>query len=202
MRVSNPLSRLSSTLHLSVFLPLPNALVITLLHSALGVPSCTPFPEMQSQSEEVFVGDPVTLQARVTDGTASEFYWWFSEGRNELNMAEEGPEKTGLKTVCPPNTDCLNSTVVCRTNQILQHVFLCHLIQFGTSHLGFIHTVCLYLESEEKRNCKRLQIWTFTREGIHTVSINASTACGWRQETMYIVSILLCLCEILSSVWM
>ncbi|XP_041824818.1 polycystic kidney disease 1 like 1 [Melanotaenia boesemani] len=64
--VSNWLSTLSSTLHLSVLqLPL-GSLAISLLHGPLGVPSCIPFTHLSPNSvpvEAVYQGKSVTLQA-------------------------------------------------------------------------------------------------------------------------------------------
>ncbi|XP_073344382.1 polycystin-1-like protein 1 [Pagrus major] len=101
--VSNPLSTLSSTLHLSVLQP-P---VISVLHGPLGVPSCVPFPPKDSSSvkvEVVYLGDPVTLQAEMVDGLAEEFSWWFTHKEKGTNMED-------VKTVCPHSSDCVNSTV-------------------------------------------------------------------------------------------
>ncbi|XP_037613525.1 polycystic kidney disease 1 like 1 [Sebastes umbrosus] len=106
--VSNPLSTLSSTLHLSVLLPSPGSLVVSVLHGPLGVPSCVPFPQTDSTSvtmEAGYLGDPVTLQACMRDGLAVEFFWQFTHKEKEKNMP-------GVKTTCLPDSDCLNSTVV------------------------------------------------------------------------------------------
>ncbi|XP_042255201.1 uncharacterized protein LOC121888015 isoform X2 [Thunnus maccoyii] len=111
--VSNPLSRLSSTLQLSVLQPFPDTLVISLLHGPLGVPSCIPFLQMNSHNVTVkaaYVGDPVTLQAYVADGMEAEFSWWFTHREKEENKGVE-EERTSVKTACLPNTDCLNSTM-------------------------------------------------------------------------------------------
>lgn len=106
--VSNPLSTLSSTLHLSVLQPSPDNLAVSVLHAPLGVPSCVPFPPTDSDSvtvEAVYLGDPVTLQADVGDGLPVEFSWWFTHKERENNTE-------GVKTACLPNSDCRNSTVV------------------------------------------------------------------------------------------
>ncbi|KAK9527852.1 hypothetical protein VZT92_014377 [Zoarces viviparus] len=135
--VSNPLSTVSSTLHLSVLQPSADALVVSVIHGPLGVPSCIPFPQEDSRSETVeaaYLGDPVTLQAHMGDGLAVEFLWWITHKRKEKNTE-------GVKTVCLPNSDCLISTVK----------------------------------------------WTFEAEGVHMVSVNASSAYGWTQETIHIV---------------
>ncbi|KAM7390602.1 hypothetical protein PAMA_008670 [Pampus argenteus] len=114
--VSNPISRLSSTLHLSVLQPFSNTLVISLLHGPLGVPSCIPFLQMNLHNvtvEAAYVSDSVTLQAYyVADGLAAEFSWWFTHREREENKGlEEEEERTAVKTSCLHNTDCLNSTV-------------------------------------------------------------------------------------------
>ncbi|CAK6980027.1 polycystic kidney disease 1 like 1, partial [Scomber scombrus] len=154
--VSNPLSRLSSTLQLSVLQPFPDALVISLFHGPLGVPSCTPYIQMNSHNMTVkaaYVGDPVTLQAHVADGLAAEFTWWLiHREREEKKGVEE--QRTGVKTDCLPNTDCLNSTV----------------------------------------------IWTFKTEGVHVVSVNASTTYGWTQETIYIAVVQVAVSDLKVSV--
>lgn len=63
------------------------------------------------------MGDPVTLQAYVSDGLAAEFYWWFTHTeREKIKGVEE--ERKSVKTACLPDTDCLSSTVVCRTEKI------------------------------------------------------------------------------------
>ncbi|XP_070709442.1 polycystin-1-like protein 1 [Pempheris klunzingeri] len=67
--VSNPLSTLSSTLHLSVLQPAPHSLLISLFHGPLGIPSCIPFLQTDSNKvEAVYLGDPVTLRADMGDG--------------------------------------------------------------------------------------------------------------------------------------
>ncbi|KAM8731306.1 polycystin-1-like protein 1 isoform 4-T4 [Acanthopagrus schlegelii] len=101
--VSNPLSTLSSTLHLSVFQP-P---VISVLHGPMGVPSCIPFLPEDSDSvkvEALYLGDPATLQADVADGLVEEFYWCFTHKEKGTNMED-------VKTVCTHSSDCVNGTV-------------------------------------------------------------------------------------------
>ncbi|XP_044196388.1 polycystic kidney disease 1 like 1-like [Thunnus albacares] len=154
--VSNPLSRLSSTLQLSVLQPFPDTLVISLLHGPLGVPSCIPFLQMNSHNMTVkaaYVGDPVTLQAYVADGMEAEFSWWFTHREKEENKGVE-EERTSVKTACLANTDCLNSTMN----------------------------------------------WTFETEGVHVVSVNASTTSGWTQETIHIVVVRLAVSDLRVSV--
>ncbi|XP_023272777.1 polycystic kidney disease protein 1-like 1 [Seriola lalandi dorsalis] len=68
VRVSNLLSTLSSTLHLSVLQPSPDGLVISVLHGPLGIPSCVHLQQTDSHSvamQAAYLGDPVTLQAYV-----------------------------------------------------------------------------------------------------------------------------------------
>ncbi|XP_071384147.1 LOW QUALITY PROTEIN: polycystin-1-like protein 1 [Centroberyx affinis] len=112
--VSNPLSKLSSTLHVSVMQLSPDGLVISLLHGPLGVPSCFPFLETDSQSGAVataYLGDSVTLRAYISEGLGVEFCWWFiHEEREERDKAEE--ERKGLKKACLPDSDCLSSIVL------------------------------------------------------------------------------------------
>ncbi|KAM6908104.1 polycystin-1-like protein 1 [Lycodopsis pacificus] len=134
--VSNPLSTVSSTLHLSVLQPSADALVVSVIHGPLGVPSCIPFPQEDSRSETVeaaYLGDPVTLQAHMGDGLAVEFLWWITHKRKEKSTE-------GVKTLSLPTSDC-----------------------FSTVN------------------------WTFEAEGVHMVSVNASGAYGWTQETIHIV---------------
>lgn len=112
--VSNPLSTLSSTLHLSVLQPSAHSLVLSVLHGPLAVPSCIPSPQMHSNSvtvEAAYLDHPVTLQAYMRDGLAVEFFWWFTAKEKDKNME-------GVKTTCLPNTDCLNSTVVSRAEKV------------------------------------------------------------------------------------
>ncbi|XP_034562845.1 polycystic kidney disease 1 like 1 [Notolabrus celidotus] len=133
--VSNPLSTLSSSLHLSVLQPSSHSLVILVLHGPLGVPSCSPSLQTElnkGSMEAVYLGDPVTLQAHLADGPAAEFSWRFT-GR-ERNM--EDRKKPSLSY-----SDCVNSSVS----------------------------------------------WTFETEGVHVVSVNASDAFGWTQETKCIL---------------
>ncbi|KAG8009400.1 Polycystic kidney disease 1 like 1 [Nibea albiflora] len=102
--VSNPLSTLRSTLQLFVLQPSPHSLVISVLHGPLGVPDCIPFLPTDSNSvtvEAAYLGDPVTLQADMSDSPPVEFSWWF-----------EGKNTESVKTVCLSSSDCLNSTVV------------------------------------------------------------------------------------------
>ncbi|KAE8279963.1 Polycystic kidney disease 1 like 1 Protein abecobe [Larimichthys crocea] len=102
--VSNPLSTLCSILHLSVLQPSPHSLVISVLHGPLGVPDCIPFLPTDSNSvtvEAAYLGDPVTLQADMSDSLPVEFSWWF-----------KGKNMECVKTVCLSNSHCLNSTVV------------------------------------------------------------------------------------------
>ncbi|XP_044033057.1 polycystic kidney disease 1 like 1 [Siniperca chuatsi] len=148
--VSNPLSTLSSTLHLSVLQPSPDSLVISVHHGPLGVPSCIPFLQADFNSvtvEAAYLGEPVKLQAHMGDGLPVEFIWWFTHKEKEKNME-------GVKTSCLPNSDCLNSTVN----------------------------------------------WTFETEGVHMVSVNASSAYGWTQETIYVVVVRLAVSDLRVSV--
>lgn len=74
----------------------------------MGVPSCIPFLPSDSSSvtvEAAYLGDPVTLRAVMGDGLAVMFSWWFTH-------KEKGKNMEGVKKVCLPNSDCLNSTVV------------------------------------------------------------------------------------------
>ncbi|KAA8580858.1 hypothetical protein FQN60_013816 [Etheostoma spectabile] len=106
--VSNPLSTLSSTLHLSVSQPPAHSLVLSVLHGPRAVPSCIPSPQTHSNSvtvEAAYLGHPVTLQAYMRDGLAVDFFWWFTAKEKDKIME-------GVKTTCLPNTGCLNSTVV------------------------------------------------------------------------------------------
>ncbi|XP_041670635.1 LOW QUALITY PROTEIN: polycystic kidney disease 1 like 1 [Cheilinus undulatus] len=124
VRVSNPLSICSSTLHLFVTPPSSSSLVISLLHGPLGVPSCIPSLQTDSDSvtvEAVYLDDPVTLQARLVDGLPAEFMWSSTHQENNMEV----------------KTDGVNSTVN----------------------------------------------WTFETEGVYMVSVNASGAFGWTQET-------------------
>ncbi|XP_074549754.1 polycystin-1-like protein 1 [Halichoeres trimaculatus] len=105
--VSNPLSTLSSTLHLSIFQPAPHSVVISVLHGPLGVPSCSPSSQsdMNNRSvEAVYLGDSVTLQAHLADRLSAEFSWRFTNKKN-------GKNKKDIKTACLPFSDCINSTV-------------------------------------------------------------------------------------------
>ncbi|KAM9337218.1 polycystin-1-like protein 1 [Symphorus nematophorus] len=145
--VSNPLSTLSSTLHLSVLQPSPHSLVISVIHGPLGVPSCIPLLPVDSSSvivEAAYLGDPVTLQADIDDGLATEFSWWFTHKEKGENTTKD------IKTVCLPNSDCLCSTVN----------------------------------------------WTFETEGVHMVSVNASGAHGWTQETIDVVVVRLAISDL------
>ncbi|XP_065805230.1 polycystin-1-like protein 1 [Labrus bergylta] len=99
--VSNPLSSLSSTLHLSVMQPSPLSLVISLLHGPLGVPSLQAHSK-NGTVEAVYQGDPVTLQAHLVDGLPAEFIWCFIPEDKEENMR-------CIKTAS--SSDCVNSTV-------------------------------------------------------------------------------------------
>ncbi|XP_070784659.1 polycystin-1-like protein 1 [Enoplosus armatus] len=145
--VSNPLSTLSSTLHLSVLQPSPDSVVISVLHGPLGVPSCIPFLQTDANSETVeaaYLGDPVTLQADMADGVPVEFSWGFTHKEKEEKME-------CVKTSFLP---CLNSTVK----------------------------------------------WTFKTEGVHIVSVNASSAYGWTQETIHVVVVHLAVSDLRVSV--
>ncbi|XP_028425777.1 polycystic kidney disease 1 like 1 [Perca flavescens] len=148
--VSNPLSTLSSTLHLSVMQPSAHSLVLSVLRGPLAVPSCIPSPQTYSNSvtvEAAYLDHPVTLQAYMRDGLAVEFFWWFTAKEKDKNM-------DGVKTTCLPNTDCLNSTVN----------------------------------------------WTFKTEGVYMVSVNASSAYGWTQETIHVVVVPLAVSDLRLSV--
>lgn len=85
--VSTPLSTLSSTLHLSILPPSPQSLKISLLHGPQGAPSCN--RSIHSDSSGVtngvaaYQGDPVTLQAFVSEGSPAEFCWCFTHGEKE-----------------------------------------------------------------------------------------------------------------------
>lgn len=82
-----------------------------MLHGPLGVPTCIPFLQTNSVAvEAAYLGDPVTLQAYKGDGLAVEFFWCFTHKGKEKNTE-------GVKTACPPNSDCLNSTVVSRAEK-------------------------------------------------------------------------------------
>ncbi|XP_072234365.1 polycystin-1-like protein 1 [Leuresthes tenuis] len=108
VRVSSPLSTLSSTLRLSVLQLPPGSLVISLLHSALGTPSCVPSTHLGSNNtpvEAAYRGEPVTLQACVKKGLAAQFCWWFSH-KDQENTVE------GVETACLSSSHCLNSSVV------------------------------------------------------------------------------------------
>ncbi|XP_050922890.1 LOW QUALITY PROTEIN: polycystic kidney disease 1 like 1 [Lates calcarifer] len=136
--VSNLLSTLSSTLHLSVLQPSPDGLVISVLHGPLGAPSCIQLQQTDSDSEVMqaaYLGDPVTLQAYVGEGLATEFCWWFIHEKREENTEMED-ERKGVKTACLPSS---------------------------------------YLN------------WTFETEGVHMVSVNASSTSGWTQQTIHVV---------------
>lgn len=56
-------------------------------------------------------------------------------------------------------------------------------------------TAAVVLEHNQvwQTDSKCLQNWTFETEGVHTVSVNASGACGWTQKTIHVVSALLSL---------
>ncbi|KAM3593069.1 uncharacterized protein V6R79_005557 [Siganus canaliculatus] len=106
--VSNPLSTLSSSLHVIVLQPPPHSLLLSLLHGPLGLPSCVPLQVHDSHSgrtEAVYLGDPVTLQAHVGEGLAAGFSWWFTRDGNEKS-------KTAVRTDCLPVSECENSTVL------------------------------------------------------------------------------------------
>lgn len=126
VRVSNTLSTLSSTLHLSVSQSSPDGLVISVLHSPLCIPSCVPFQQTDSNNvamQAAFLGVPVTLQVHVGEGLATGFCWWFNQEKSEENKdLKDG--KTCVKTACFPDYDCLNSILVCRTEKML----LCHMV--------------------------------------------------------------------------
>ncbi|GLD54853.1 polycystic kidney disease 1 like 1-like protein [Lates japonicus] len=136
--VSNLLSTLSSTLHLSVLQPSPDGLVISVLHGPLGAPSCVQLQQTDSDSEVMqaaYLGDPVRLQAYMGEGLATEFCWWFIHEKREENTEME-EERKGVKTAC-----------------------------FPSSYLN----------------------WTFETEGVHMVSVNASSTSGWTQQTIHVV---------------
>ncbi|XP_076744692.1 polycystin-1-like protein 1 [Maylandia zebra] len=80
--VSNPLSTLSSTLHLYILPPFPGNLTVSLLHGPLNVPSCIPTVHLDSdgvtEGVAAYWADPVTLQA---------FKWTFeSEGVHAVSV--------------------------------------------------------------------------------------------------------------------
>lgn len=114
--VSNLLSTLSSTLRLSVSQP-AHGLVISMLPGPLGVPSSCVHPQQATSksaaTQPVFLGDPVTLQAHVGEGLATGFCWCFDREKRE-DRKEMEEERKCVKTTCFPNSDCLNSTLVCR----------------------------------------------------------------------------------------
>ncbi|CAJ1082323.1 polycystic kidney disease 1 like 1 [Xyrichtys novacula] len=89
--VSNPLSALSSTVHLSVYQPSLHSLVFFVLHGPLGVPPCSSSPQTDVTNvtvETVYRGDPVTLEAHLADGSAAEFNWKLTHEGNETNMED------------------------------------------------------------------------------------------------------------------
>ncbi|XP_054479391.1 polycystic kidney disease 1 like 1 [Anoplopoma fimbria] len=148
--VSNPLSTVSSVLHLSVLQPSADSLEVSVIHGPLGVPSCIAFPQKDSNGvtvEAAYLDDHVTLQAHMADGLAVEFFWWIAHKKEEKNME-------AVETVCLPNSDCLISTVN----------------------------------------------WTFETEGVHMVSVNASSAYGWTQQTIHIVVVPLAVSDLRVSV--
>ncbi|XP_068160681.1 polycystin-1-like protein 1 [Antennarius striatus] len=115
--VSNPLSTLSSTLHLSVMKPSPPSLAISVLPGPLGVPSCFPFLLKDSIFETVgavYLGDPVTLQADVGDSMEVALSWCFTHKGKRKNIK-------GVKTICIPSSARQNGTVIIVMFKFLQN---------------------------------------------------------------------------------
>ncbi|KAM8822788.1 polycystin-1-like protein 1 [Spinachia spinachia] len=104
--VSNPLSKASSSLHLSVLQSSADGMVVSVPHGPLGVPSSS-FPQRGSNREtveEAYLGDPVAPQAHVTDSLAGEVFRWTVGNKKE-------EKKKVVKTACPPTSDCSISAV-------------------------------------------------------------------------------------------
>ncbi|XP_056155168.1 polycystic kidney disease 1 like 1 [Lampris incognitus] len=93
--VSNPVSKLSSILNLSVLRSSPEGLVISLLHGRQGAPSCVPSQYTVSESgnvEAAYLGDSVTLQAVTSGGLIAELFRWFTQRKTQRKVETEERE--------------------------------------------------------------------------------------------------------------
>ena len=96
IEVSNILSTLRISTNVTVLLPEPSTLQMTLRNGKDQLPSCMPSDvplEEGKKTVTVFVGDPIIFEANVDVGKNITFEWLFSDG----DRVTENPTLDGCK---------------------------------------------------------------------------------------------------------